>query len=267
MKCKLIGMDFDGTLLNDEKKVTKENYKYLEQAREKGIIIVGLTARVIESSKDVVDFASFDYLILNNGAYIYDCQKNSGEYISKIDKSLAHEIVSTVSESSEQIDYCSASYYYIYKNQNKNKNKPSFIINVNSLDEVKEDIARMNIFLKDESEAEYYKELIRKNYPNVNCFIMQDSCSSQKWLVVNPHNLNKIVTLEHLGKELGISLEEMTFFGDGLNDLEVIEAVGNSVAMENALEEVKNKADDVTLSNNEDGIAYYIKKKILKSNT
>lgn len=264
MKCKLIGMDFDGTLLNNDGKVTDENYKYLHKAQEAGIIVVGLTARTTESAKDVVNINSFDYLILNNGAYIYNFKTNTGKYISKIDKSLAHEITTTMDAYSKQIDYCTASCYYLYKSQNKNKNRPSFIKDVLSPDEVVEDIARMNIFLNNEEKAEEYQQLISKKFSTVNCFVMQDSYATKKWLVVNPDNLNKKTTLELLGKELDITLEEMTFFGDGLNDIEVISSVGNGVAMGNALEEVKVSAKDITLSNNEDGIAHYIKTKILK---
>lgn len=55
----------------------------------------------------------------------------------------------------------------------------------------------------------------------------------------------------------------MVFFGDGLNDLEAIERVGDGVAMGNALQIIKDKAKHVTLSNNEDGIASYILKNIL----
>ena len=52
---KLIGMDFDGTLLNDSKEVTKKTKDTLRAAREKNIKIVGVTARTLESAKNVVD--------------------------------------------------------------------------------------------------------------------------------------------------------------------------------------------------------------------
>lgn len=84
----------------------------------------------------------------------------------------------------------------------------------------------------------------------------------EKWLVVNPKGLDKRVTLEQLGKKLNIKLEEMIFFADGLNDLPVMEAVGCSVAMGNALDIIKEKANETTLSNNEDGIAISLEKKI-----
>ena len=69
---KLIGMDFDGTLLNDSKEVTKKTKDTLRAAREKNIKIVGVTARTLESAKNVVDTSLFDYLILNNGAFVVD---------------------------------------------------------------------------------------------------------------------------------------------------------------------------------------------------
>ena len=69
---KLIGMDFDGTLLNDSKEVTKKTKDTLRAAREKNIKIVGVTARTLESAKNVVDKSLFDYLILNNGAFVVD---------------------------------------------------------------------------------------------------------------------------------------------------------------------------------------------------
>lgn len=89
---------------------------------------------------------------------------------------------------------------------------------------------------------------------------MQDSNSSLKRLSINPKGVNKASALENLGKDLNIKLEEMIFFGDGLNDLEVMEKVGCSVAMENALEEVKNKAKFITKSNNDNGVAIYLEK-------
>lgn len=118
----------------------------------------------------------------------------------------------------------------------------------------------MNIVLTNQEEINYYNNLIRNKYKNVNCFIMQDSNSSLKRLSINPKGVNKASALENLGKDLNIKLEEMIFFGDGLNDLEVMEKVGCSVAMENALEEVKNKAKFITKSNNDNGVAIYLEK-------
>lgn len=69
-------------------------------------------------------------------------------------------------------------------------------------------------------------------------------------------------TLKELGKIENISLGEMIFFGNGLNDLEVIDGVGLGVAMGNALDEIKDKSKEVTETNNNDGIVKFLEEKL-----
>ena len=63
---------------------------------------------------------------------------------------------------------------------------------------------------------------------------------------------------------LKINNDEMIFFGDGPNDLEVIKLVGCGVAMSNAIDIIKSEAKYITLSNNQDGIAIFLEKYLLK---
>lgn len=260
MKYKLIAMDLDGTLLNDKKEISLRTKETLLKCKEKGYLIVGVTARTLCSTENVAPLNLFDYLILNNGAYIYDVLNKIGNYVGKVDRKCAIEITKYVEKFSEQIDFVSGTIYYIYKKK-KNSNL-SFIKDIDSIEEMQEDIARMNIFLLNQDDVNSINEQINCQYEDVNCFITQDSTKKEKWLVVNPKGLDKRVTLEQLGKKLNIKLEEMIFFADGLNDLPVMESVGCSVAMGNALDIIKEKANEITLSNNEDGIAISLEKKI-----
>ena len=57
----------------------------------------------------------------------------------------------------------------------------------------------------------------------------------------------------------------MIAIGDGLNDIPMLKYAGLGIAMENAYEEVKKIANDITLSNEQDGVAYSIEKYILSS--
>jgi len=256
MKYKLIAMDFDGTLLNKERKVTLKTKEAILKKKTENYKIIGVTARALESAKTIGDISFFDYLILNNGSYIYNTLTKEGKYINYIFKEEAKEITEQLDEASNQIDYCSGTQYYIYKNQNKEN--PHFIKSINNIEEVKEEIAKMNIYLKEPEKIEYYKDVLTERFQNISCFIMQDSTDTKKWLVLTPKEINKRKTLQKLGKDLKIDLEEMIFFGDGTNDIEVIKAVGCGVAMGNALEEVKQEADYITESNNEDGIASFL---------
>ena len=90
-----------------------------------------------------------------------------------------------------------------------------------------------------------------------------DNTKGKRWLSINPKNVNKFKTLEKLCLDLNVNMEEVIFFGDGTNDLPLIGKAGLGVAMGNALNEVKEQAKETTLSNDENGIAYFLKKRIL----
>ena len=70
------------------------------------------------------------------------------------------------------------------------------------------------------------------------------------------------IAIKFLSKHLNIPLEEIICFGDDFNDIGMLKLCGKGIAVSNAILEVKNIADEVTLSNNEDGVAKYIEKNL-----
>ena len=89
---------------------------------------------------------------------------------------------------------------------------------------------------------------------------MNSGYNNSRWIAINPGKLNKYESLKLLGTNLSIETDEMIFFGDSRNDLEVIQGVGCGVAMGNAISDIKEKAKYVTLTNNEDGIKVFLVK-------
>lgn len=260
MNYKLIAMDFDDTLLRGDETISENTKNILKLYKDLGYLIVGVTARTLKSAKDVIPLDIFNYIIINNGASIYDVDNNSMIYQETIDKETVKEITMEMKDFCFQIDYLTDNIYYTYINK-KNSNL-DFIRDISSIEEIDEPVARMNIFLKDKTKVTDYYELIKSKYNYINCFIMQPSGSANKWIVLNPKGVNKANALKELGKIENISLGEMIFFGDGLNDLEVIAEVGLGVAMRNALEEIKVKSKEVTETNNEDGIVKFLDRKL-----
>ena len=171
MSYKLIGMDFDGTLLTSDKKVTEKTKNILLKYKNNKYIIVGITARNFKSVKDVCDINMFNYLILNNGSYIYDVENKKGTDISNIDKNTAIEITDKFKNIAEQIDYCTLNEYYI--NKNKIIKSRDSLKQVNSIKKIEEPIARVNIFLRNNDEIDrvsnieefygLYREYIKQN--------------------------------------------------------------------------------------------------------
>ena len=80
---------------------------------------------------------------------------------------------------------------------------------------------------------------------------------------VNAKGIHKGNALVKLGEVLNIKMEEIMAFGDGNNDIQMLEAVGVGVAMANSVPEVLAVADMVAPSNNEDGVAKIIEEYVL----
>lgn len=254
-KYKLIATDFDGTLLDTDKNISKENIDALKKCKDNGYYVIGVTARTSKSVFSVVDSSLFDYLILNNGTHIFDASKKELSTVTFISKDEYSLIFNEMLPLCNEIDFCSGSFYYVYGNDSVKK---PFIKNILNIDSINDEIGRMNLFLKDLEKIDYYCNLINEKYPNIKCFIMQDSDNDYQWLALLPKGFSKLSTLKDLGRKLNVDLNEMIFFGDGSNDVEVIGSVGCGVAMENALDIVKSNASRVTLSNNNSGVSYFI---------
>lgn len=260
MKYKLISMDFDGTLLTSDKQITKRTKNVLFKCKNNGYIIVGVTARNLSSINSVCDINMFNYLIINNGAYIYDVKNKNGITRSSIDRETANKITNKFKDIAQEIDYCTLDKYYIYKGMPEKD--IDYRVSINSIEEIKETISRMNVFLKSDKEIQEGKEFVRENFSNLNAFEMLDTDNNRanKWISINSNVTDKFKALETLCSKLNIDISETVFFGDSTNDLPVISKVGIGVAMGNALEEVKKKAKEITLSNDKDGIAVFLEK-------
>lgn len=252
---KIIAMDFDDTILTSDKKISDYSKSVLKKLKNKGFIIVGVTGRSLSSAKNACDIRIFNYLILNNGAHIHDVQEDKSECISLLSKDVCSKVTNMYKDVSFKFDYCSLDNYYMTKIMYDFNKK--FLIKINNLSEVQEDICKMNIFLNDEDKCEEVRDEINSLF-DVNAFIMQDSSSPKRWVVINPKNIDKSKTLELLCNRLNLSLDDVIFFGDGLNDIELMESSGLGVAMGNALPSVQEKADDIALDNNSDGVVKYL---------
>ena len=260
MKYKVVATDFDGTLLTSSKKISEENKKAFSMCRNNGCLTVGITARNLSSIKSVCDIEIFDYLIINNGTYIYNVSNGTGEYIDYLYSDVVKNITDMFLDKSNGIDYCGVNKYYAIKRKLE-RSRP-FHIQINDLSEINEYVARINIFGKSNDDVYEFKRIVDERYPSFNTITMLDTDlnSDRRWVAINPSTCNKAIALKKLTENIGCSMEDVLYFGDATNDIEIITQVGMGIAMGNAIDEVKNAAKDVTISNDEDGVAYYINK-------
>ena len=268
---KMIVMDLDGTLLNREGNVTQITKEYLNKLKKDGYIIVIATGRILKSAIIATDGANFaNYIVTDAGAAVYKMQNNNWEevYADSISRNIAEEIISEFDdEKFSYIDLCSKDYINMYATKYSSENKvvktyadkDSILKNIEGTTHISAG------FCKNEFVKEYQKLFIEK-YPELDIKIMQDSFDDVQWLELFNKGAEKYRGINKVAQIEKIENENIIAFGDGLNDIDMIEKCGIGVAMKNALIDVKQKADFVTdKSNLEDGIIDFLAKYLTKN--
>ena len=262
MMYKMIVTDLDGTLLDKNKNVSETSKKYLEELKDKGYIICVDTGRTLgRASYALAGFDYVNYIIGNNGTYIYDVCNDKNLYESTIKVEDIKELFKKYLDEYEVFEI--NSYEYIFSYCSRTRNIEPYVEKIDNKDEFFDkinEVYNVTISFKNKSMVNVFLENLKNNYKNIDSFIMEDSFSNKKWITLINKNDNKYNGLCILKEKLGINNNDIIAFGDGLNDVVMIENVGFGVAMKNALKEVKNNANAVTFEdNNNDGVVNYLK--------
>ncbi|MCA9765344.1 MAG: Cof-type HAD-IIB family hydrolase [Carnobacterium sp.] len=249
MKKKMIFFDIDGTLLNDEKKFLPSTKKALEQLKERGHEVVIATGRNLFLAQSIIDELEFDNYIICNGAAGYF--RNKLVFENKLDQNELNRLVEISDKHNHDVIYESA-------DKLKRRSKDNNIRMINAMKSVGSSppphdrdyhltnpIYQSLIFYTDEEKNAYENG----QFPKFK-FIRWHA----NGVDIVPHDGSKAHTVLDFAKQQGFAIEDTIAFGDGLNDLEMLTEVGVGVAMGNALEVVKLKADKITKNCNEDGI-------------
>lgn len=269
-KIKMIGLDLDGTLLTDKKKITDRTMKVLRKAIDRGIVVLVATGRPLTGiPEEIRKFPGMRYALTSNGAKVMDVWENRvmEEHL------LSAELGGKALEIGGKYDTLQEIYYdgVSYAPADKRELIPRYHKNPNMWEYMrktrvwKHDILQMVrgssrgldkiqiLFADMEDRAKAWQEL-----SEVKGLELVGSLGYN--IEINAAGVNKGSGLVSLGKLLGIKREEIMACGDGDNDTIMLKEVGLGVAMANAEEAVKKAADYITLSNEEDGVAEAIEK-------
>ncbi len=260
-KFKMIAVDFDGTLLNDKKQLTKKTIEILRKKREDGYYLIGATARTLNSVKYNVDISLFDYLLLNNGLNIYDVKSNKIIFTESLSYDFCIKIFEILEPAVYKIDFCGIYNYYFYSKLNESKNS-DFEIKITKIEDIKNiNIARINAFFDNVNYLQEAEKIISRNFQNLNCITMNNKLKNINHLVIMPSKTNKYNSISYLCNKLNLQLSQVIYFGDNLNDKEIIKNAGCGIAMKNASQIIKDSAKYITdYDNNEDGVALFLEK-------
>ncbi|MGM9958915.1 MAG: Cof-type HAD-IIB family hydrolase [Erysipelotrichaceae bacterium] len=250
---KYIFCDLDGTLLNDDKKISSANLKAIERARAAGIGFAVCTGRLPFCFVDYIKpLVSEDYVAANGSLVHYD-----GKDI--VNNHLSYEDSGKLLHYAEKRNLClrifTRDYLYIvndthlpwsYKNQ--------MTVSIEEAMEIirEKDIAKLGIVLQ--SGQDYVKADI--DAMNINAEAVY---SSTDFLEVNACGANKGNGIRLFCKEANISLEEVIGIGDNDNDISMLNTAGLSVCPANGCINAKEAADVICpVDNNHDAVAWVI---------
>jgi Cof subfamily protein (haloacid dehalogenase superfamily) len=261
MKYKMLVLDMDGTLLNDDHQISNRNKEAILKAQAQGIKVVLASGRpkpaMIAYAKDLQLDDYNSYIISYNGGVVTHLKSNTTEFEKKLTASQAHRLY----------DYCIEKKAEIFTYLN------DIIITEteNEFVTFEKEITGMDLNLvssfKNTIQVAVEKCIITEKPENMVALMtnlkdampdMSISMSQPFYLEVAPSNVNKAAGIDYLAKKYKISQEQIIAVGNAGNDLAMIQYAGVGVFVANADKELHIHANCIVASNNEDGVAEVI---------
>lgn len=270
---KMVLIDLDGTLLNDQKEVSKRNAETIQKIHEeKGVLFVLATGRNINDISQVIEAIGNSinqYVIASNGAIIKDNTKNDYVLRKYIDKEEVIKVIDTFRK------YCLRGMVHTYEGQLTEEDaKVEIGTKVGLIKDLKQfylenciDTTSMITLHGEEKNLRQMIQEIRQNFNELDStelcdlvIYLKEGVYSTKYIDIMRKNATKANAIKILAEYLQINKDEIVVMGDGANDISMFEMSGYKVAMGNANQNLKEKADYITEDNNQDGVAKALEK-------
>lgn len=274
---KLVAIDMDGTLLDSSKKLPEENRKTIQDYAEKGIIFAFCTGRVMNEMELISgELPWVRYAITCNGAYVKDLQSDNSNneiFSDSLTMEEVRYIFYTMKEKGFDMMFELQADGVVYAQKDcieaPEKYGVEYIRDLISktrvpIDNIEEyindrtkDVGKINIFFPT-------TEIRNQALEEFKYMEFDFTYSEPTNIDINRKGSDKGKGLAMLAKYLEIDMSEVMAIGDNYNDIQLLQTAGLPVAMGNAPDDIKALADYVTLSNDDSGVAYAIKKFCLK---
>lgn len=264
-KFKLFATDIDDTIVPHGGQIIPDQIQLLfAKLKEKKIISTFVTGRDFITIGNLIAAKNVDFFIGANGAFIYDFQKKAIIYEKTIGISDFLRIVEFFDQ--RKTPYVIMGIKSIYTSNYYPKISSKFLriyldkIKPLSECDFKEKFHIFTIF--DDHERVSQIQIDFENFINEKKLNVSVSSRWSWGFFIGAKNVDKMSTLEVLAKMNNIKTSEIIAFGDSRNDTRMLKDVGYGIAMENALDEVKEVADDLAPPMESFGV--YLKTKQLK---
>lgn len=260
---KIIFLDLDGTLTNDEKKITPKTKKALMNFQEQGNTVVLASGRPTPGMVPVAEELELEryggYVMPFNGGKIIDWKTKKTVFEKVMDRKYIPELlryarqnnIGMITYDAKQALVATRMDQYIAQEAMFINKIPAYMTDVVKYVDYNPNKC---LFTAAPEVSEYHERKLIEKFGNE--LGIYRSCDY--FIEVVPKGIDKAAAIQVLTEQLEIPKENTIACGDGFNDLSMIRYAGLGVAMENAVDAVKKEADYITASNNNDGIAQVI---------
>lgn len=265
---RLVAIDIDGTLLNNQGELHTQTIEALHLVREQGIRIALATGRITSSTQRVAHQIGGEVDVVSyNGAYV--ALSGQDQPITRVSMSMKtiRPLIAELEARELYIKMYIDDHLYVQTATEEtiqffqDHQVPYTEVGIGNLSRLERDPMKLVVIDTSPRLEELYPLLPAWE---TSCTFFHEE-GRRRSIEIAPHSVNKSTGVQHLCRQLGISMQQVMAFGNEGNDLEMIRDVGIGVAMGNGIELLKEIADHVTKSNDDHGVAVALRHFILSS--
>ena len=270
-RIRLLALDLDGTTLRSDGSLSEYNKKALLDAWEAGIHMAVASGRSWSSlPEEILSLPCVEYAITSNGAAVYDVRKKKRLQVYYLKEEAAEGLLGIAEEAGVMVEgflngIPYAGHAYV-ENPERFGTGPKTAAYVRRTRRPVSDIfsflrlhsgelESLDLITCDPEKKEQLRARIRKEVTEIYL-----TSSTPMLLEVSDAHGGKASGLRFLAAYLGIPKQETAAFGNAENDLDMMTWAGLGVAVANAPEDVRALAEEVTVSNDEDGVGRWIRR-------
>lgn len=252
MSYKIVFFDVDGTLIDYKTGIMSDSTKHvIQKLKSEGMHIVAATGRPLSMCKEL-ELLGIDTFITANGAYVK--HRNKVVYKSIIDKQIVNNIKSLAAQSGQALTFFTEDLYFNGVKSPETLQALEQTLSLKHYPKIDEYITDKEIYLMclygTEQTLETYKQtlptLIFQQWHPYICNVLQ-------------REISKSIAAKAVLDYFNFSAAEAMAFGDGENDIDLLQLVGLGIAMGNGHEKLKQVANFVTKNCDQDGIEFALK--------
>lgn len=249
-RIKLVVTDLDFTALKNDRTISQRTAEVFKKCRDYGIWTSIATARFFFGAQPFIERLQTDYAVTNDGTMVY--RGREFWFGTSLGRERTSFLMKELLDADPDVRLSVSTKQGVFRNFSQ----VDYMVAPYSNFEV---VDFSQFFVPDA-----FKIVAEPSDPSLLPAIAEKAgCKVLGYRGENRYtflqkNTGKMAALRSLADRLGISISEVAAFGDDVNDLEMLRGCGLGIAVANALPEVRDAADDIAPSNEEDGVARYI---------